>query len=174
MRERHDHRLPTHLGGLPEAVIPAWVDQLPRVCQRCRQLQVSRAHAHPTHPLCMDRGCLTMTSALPRTRLRLAPLLPAHSSGRPRRPSSLEFAHRFRGKSQNGFASTPPRLDGRGILKQGYSQQRRAAKGLPAVVVLVTNLVTKPGPIQGFWYAAYWLALAQSNTELAPAKSRNC
>ena len=45
---------------------------------------------------------------------------------------------------------------------------------LPAVTVLVTNLVTKAGPIQGFWCAACRHGLAQSKDTLAPAKTRNC
>jgi len=85
-------------------------------------------------PLCRDRACSTgwrgtavsavpsnghraggtMTSAVSRARPRVAPPMPAHPAGRPRSPSSLEFAHRFRGKSQNGFAGTPPKRCARG------------------------------------------------------------
>ncbi len=66
----------------------------------------------------------TMTSAVPRARPRLAPPLPAHPPGRPRRPSSLEFAHPFRGKSQNGFAGTPPRRCARGTISSPPQQRR--------------------------------------------------
>ena len=49
--------MPAHLGGLPDAVIPATVKHLPRVCLRCTRPQASRAHAAfhvAPHPECVS------------------------------------------------------------------------------------------------------------------------